>query len=315
VPTPEEEPDIVIHTNVPYVEGGHLKQQLDIYLPTDPNGPLPTLLAFRGLNIEGTGACVPPTSNLHPFSLRTHDSLARHFAERGYAVVLVNYRFPSEPFQQQMVQDAFCSLAWVHANAGTYGFDSQRVAVFGEQYGAMIAAMLGTMDDPSLLMEGCPHALPASDWAKGVVTYEGLFFTPEGCSSIGFYTTILLNSNRMASQVPYREMADIVERLHNLPPRDWHGSAELDERDKKVAQMLPLYWVDGSEPPFLLVHGLKDECMIASESETLGAELQAAGAKTNLLLLPDAGYASLRDQESSQEIFEAIEAFLNDLFE
>jgi hypothetical protein len=32
-------------------------------------------------------------------------------------------------------------------------------------------------------------------------------------------------------------------------------------------------------------------------------------------LLPDASFASLMDQESSQQIFEAIEAFLNELFE
>jgi acetyl esterase/lipase len=312
VPTPEEEPDVVVNSNVPYVEGGDRKQKLNIYLPPQAEGPLPTLLAFRGLNLEGSGACIP-MSDIHPVSLQTHESLARYFAERGYAVVLVNHRFPSEPFQMHVIRDAFCSLAWVHANGEEYGFDPQRIAVFGERYGAMVAAMLGTVDDPSVLMEGCPHTLPESDWVKGVVTYEGLFFTPEGCSSVGLYTTLLVNSNRMASQVPYKEMEDILQRLQDLPPQDWRSSAELDERDKEIAQMLPQYWVDGSEPPFLLVHGLKDECVLASESETLGSELQAAGVKAELLLLPDASFSSLMDEESSQDILEAMEAFLDDL--
>jgi hypothetical protein len=117
-------------------------------------------------------------------------------------------------------------------------------------------------------------------------------------------------------------MVDILEKMHDLPPRDWHSSADLEERDKKVAQMLPLYWVsdredawgDGNEPSFLLIHGLKDKCVIASESETFATELQAAGAEAELLLLPDAGFVSLMDQASAQEILEAMEGFLNELF-
>ncbi len=318
--TPTSEPDFPTHADLPYVGDGHPKQKLDVYLPPGGDGPFPTLLVIHGLKLMAGSTDV---ASLGSTGKKEHDSLARYFAERGYAVVLIGYRWPSEPLQQQMTRDAFCALAWVHANAESYGFDAQRIAAFGVNWGAAIAAKLGAVDDPGPFLEGCSHPLPESNWVQGIVTYGGHFFTPGYSLAVGFFLKAFARSSGMLSEMPYRELEKVFETLGGLPPREWREGKGLDDKARKVAPMLPLYWIDGSEPPFLLVDGDLELLSLsipyisntAAESEVFAGELQAAGVDAELLVLPDARWASLLEEESSKEILEAVDAFLVELFE
>jgi acetyl esterase/lipase len=256
-------------------------------------------------------------------SKKDHDSLARHFANMGYAVVLIDYRYPSEPFEQQMTRDAFCALAWVHANAERYGFDAQRIAAFGDNWGATIAAQLGAVDDPGPFLEGCSHPLPESNWVQGIVTYGGHFFTPEYSLAVGFFLQTFAKSHGMLSEMPYRELEEVFETLAELPLREWREGEGLDEQARAVAPMLPSYWIDGSEPRYVLIDGELELLALtipyisdaAAESEVFAGELQAAGVDVELLVLPDARWASLSEEGSSKQILEAIEAFLVDVLD
>lgn len=49
-------------------------------------------------------------------------------------------------------------------------------------------------------------------------------------------------------------------------------------------------YVDGDEPPFLLIHGGKDRVVEARDSIELDAKLRANGGQSTLLLVPDAGH-------------------------
>lgn len=51
-------------------------------------------------------------------------------------------------------------------------------------------------------------------------------------------------------------------------------------------------FVDGDEPPFLLVHGADDRVVEARDSTELAAKLRAAGGDAEALLLPGAGHAA-----------------------
>jgi acetyl esterase/lipase len=312
---------LLTHADLPYVEDGHPKQVLDVYLPPGGDGPFPTLLVIHGLKLlPGTTG----VGSLGSAGKKEPGILARSFANRGYAVVSIGYRWPSEPFEQQMTQDAFCALAWVHANAQRYGFDAQRIAAFGDNWGAAIAAQLGAVDDPGPLLKGCPHPLPESNWIQGIVTYGGHFFTPEYSLTVGNFLQTFAKSSGMLSEMPYKELEKVFETLGGLPPREWRiGGEGLDEKASKIAPMLPLYWIDGSEPPFLLIDGELDLFFlstvlspeIAAESEVFAGELQAAGADVELLVLPDARWSSLSEEESSVDIVEATEAFLADVLD
>lgn len=49
-------------------------------------------------------------------------------------------------------------------------------------------------------------------------------------------------------------------------------------------------YVDGDEPPFLLIHGGKDRVVEARDSIQLDAKLRAKGGQSTVLLLPEAGH-------------------------
>jgi dipeptidyl aminopeptidase/acylaminoacyl peptidase len=86
------------------------------------------------------------------------------------------------------------------------------------------------------------------------------------------------------------KITDIFAELNAIPPDTWRDSGDLSEQARQVAQGLPLYWLDGSEPPFLLIHGQEDGFVPATESEAFAARLQAAGVEVDLQLWPGAGH-------------------------
>ncbi len=57
----------------------------------------------------------------------------------------------------------------------------------------------------------------------------------------------------------------------------------------------PVNFVDGDEPPFLLLHGDKDNKVWKQNSEHLAARLQAAGEPVRLRILPGIGHLRLVD--------------------
>ena len=91
---------------------------LDVHLPEAADGPLPTLLL-----LHGTGWGDHYYGNKAIF-----DAMATYFSERGYATVSPNWLLGTFPPDRSMFSNAFCALAWIHSNAGTYGFDPGRIA-------------------------------------------------------------------------------------------------------------------------------------------------------------------------------------------
>jgi len=275
---------------VAYIDDGDPRHTLDIYLPEGGAAPLPTLFVIHGPGGTKEGL----------------NGLAGYFVERGYAAVLTDYRYPFELSRPLMFQDAMCSLAWVHDNADAYGFDRERIVVFGYSLGGLIAATLGSVDDTSQLLEGCPHQLPQSGWTQGVATYAAVLVTPEVCLTASW----CMAGAAEANGITVTQMLEIFEDLREVPPSTWRDSREISEEARSFAQTSPLSWVDGSEPPFLIIHGSSDDVVPPAESEAFAAWLEGAGVEVELMLLPGAGHFSIIPSSPSfMDIAEAVEVF------
>ncbi|MDE6202371.1 MAG: alpha/beta hydrolase, partial [Lachnospiraceae bacterium] len=61
--------------------------------------------------------------------------------ERGYAVVSVDYRKSAEAVFPAALADVKAAVRFVRANAETYGFDPEHIAVWGESAGAYLSLM------------------------------------------------------------------------------------------------------------------------------------------------------------------------------
>lgn len=106
------------------------KQNLDIYRPdiASEMQPLPVVLFFHG------GSWRDGSKNLYRF-------VAVTLAERGYLVVVPNYRkFPEVVFPA-FVGDTAAAISWVIENADQYGGNPQSVFVMGHSSGAHMGAL------------------------------------------------------------------------------------------------------------------------------------------------------------------------------
>lgn len=76
----------------------------------------------------------------------------------------------------------------------------------------------------------------------------------------------------------------------------------------------PVNFVDGDEPPFLLIHGLRDKVVEAQDSRELAARLQRAKVPATLKLLPEGGHSTpllgLYQPVQAPEVLPAINAFV-----
>ncbi|MFF0410339.1 alpha/beta hydrolase [Kitasatospora sp. NPDC004745] len=124
------EPVGSVHDAVAAAEG--LVVPIRIYAPAAPtrSGPLPVTVFLHG------GGWVLG-------DLDSQDHIARITANRsGTIVVSVDYRLAPEYRFPAGIDDAYAALTWVAANAGGFGGDGQRIAVFGESAGGNLAAAL-----------------------------------------------------------------------------------------------------------------------------------------------------------------------------
>jgi hypothetical protein len=131
--TPLVPPRYSVVEDIPYGPGGP-DQTLDLYLPDASGRQRATLIVLN----SGSGNKGP---------------LVQWFAERGYPVLFVNVR-KRDPYPQP-VRDAFCAVAWAHEKVASYGLDPHSLVALGHSGGAVLAAHLGTVDDPGLYLEGC----------------------------------------------------------------------------------------------------------------------------------------------------------------
>jgi len=184
------------------------------------------------------------------------------------------------------VEDSFCALAWLHANAEEYGFDPNRVVVTGGSSGGYLASMVGTVDDPSIYLENCPNEYPSTDAVQAVVIYYGIY---------DFTNPDHLSPSDLGLLQPF-----------------W-GAAYQDIPAERLEEMSPMAQIDGSEPPFIILHGTADLDVPSVMSERFAAALEQAGVDVELVLLPDVGHAfelmSLSGEPMTQVLSE-IDDFL-----
>jgi acetyl esterase/lipase len=237
--------------DIPYAEDSP-KQVLDVYLPATGDGPYPTILAIHG------GA----------FRARSKDvyrTLGPYFAANGYAFVAMSYRLTTTDSYPAQVEDSFCALAWLHANADEYGFDPDQVVVMGGSAGGYLAAMVGTVDDTDLYLENCPNAYPADDTPQAVVIFFGVY---------DFTTLDDYNPGEQFGWLRYFWGAD----YEDIPA-------------ERLAEMSATEQIDGSEPPFIILHGTADTEVSIVMSERFAAALEQAGIDVELVRVPDANHA------------------------
>jgi len=303
-PEPVTTETSIIHRSIPYVPGGDFQQNLTLYLPLEAaagSGPYPVLVLAHGWSLSKTDYALKDTMQF--------------VNQLGYAAVSIDYRDDENGSAWKAHHDGACALAWIYANAEEYGLDTERMAAFGNSYGAMVVTNLALADDPSLFLADCPNGRPEARPFKGVVPFgAGAFGVPGEGLSIPTRAEALSPQTRLLFGFETLEgMKAVHEELAALPPSEWAASQELSPEAVAFAQLQPAYWADAGDPPLLLLYPEEDQFWPQAEYDAFARLLEEVGAAYTYLVLPGADHSNWnRDDPAGWQ--EPLREFLEGLF-
>jgi acetyl esterase/lipase len=167
-------------------------------------------------------------------------------SEYGYAVASLDFRLSGEaPFPAQ-IHDIKAAIRFLRAEASRFGYSADRIALMGASSGGHLAAMVG-LTGGDVTLEGEIGDHPAvSSGVQAVVSYCG-------ASNL---TTILSQSTPHGLSVREPALALFI------------GGHPSEVPDVARAAS-PVFHVDASDPPLLLIHGDQDPQMPISQSHEL----------------------------------------------
>jgi arylformamidase len=116
--------ELPMRFDVPY--GRHHAERLDVF-PAAGGGPAPVHVFVHG-------------GYWHRLDKADFSFVARAFPDA--ATVVVNYALVPSVDLDELVRQVRASIAWVHANARTFGGDPERITVSGHSAGGHLVAML-----------------------------------------------------------------------------------------------------------------------------------------------------------------------------
>ncbi|MGA2034698.1 MAG: alpha/beta hydrolase [Thermoguttaceae bacterium] len=120
--------DVKVVRDVAYVEGGHERNRLDLYLPLKAERPMPLVVWIHGGGWQGGSKEGCPAVPL---------------TGKGFAVASINYRLSQHAVFPAQIEDCKAAIRWLRANAKKYGLAADRIGVWGGSAGGHLVALLG----------------------------------------------------------------------------------------------------------------------------------------------------------------------------
>lgn len=239
----------ILHGNINYVNDTLQKHLLDIYLPPKVSGKIP-LVIF----VHGGGWLV----NDKYADIGYMKNTVAEIVSKGFALASIDYRFATEAVFPAQIQDCNAAASYLYDHADTYGFDKDRFAIMGFSAGGHLASLMGL--------------------SKNETIEE--FFLPGTNRSFNFRAVVDFYGPAELILFPGANDAKSPEGL-------LIGAAPLDRPDLAKAAS-PVNYVDENDPPFLIIHGEKDELVSPSQSQILSAWLTVKGVGNEMIIVKDA---------------------------
>lgn len=213
------------------------------------------------------------TSADHEKFLEMRYALAR----AGYVVAACEYRAVPNKFPA-LLEDAKAAVRWMRAHASEFGVDADRFGLLGDSAGGYVVQMAGATNGEKNWDVG--DFKEVSSDVQAVVSIYGISDLTTIGEGIG-------NENVHAS-------AAVTEALLLNGPafKDFAGaSVNADPQKAKAAS--PIGHVDGTEPPFLLMHGSGDKVVSPLQSKKMFEALQNKKVEAEYVLVRGAEHGDL----------------------
>lgn len=224
--------------------GSQRKVMLDLYSPRGTNAPTPLVIWIFGGAWRGGNRTSVPTPVMELLT-------------NGYSVAAIDYRLSGVSKWPSQVQDVRTAVRWLRLNAGRFGLDPNRFALWGASSGGHLALMGGfspgrntfTLNDQTVSLAGRSH-LTVPDHVQAIVSW----FPPTDFLAMDHFES---NFDHNSTESP--ESALI-------------GSA-LQTNAALSSTANPILYVHSNTPPGLIMHGTTDQLVPHNQSELLYAQL------------------------------------------
>ncbi len=244
-----------IDKNVVYGMYSGLALLMDVHHPAEPNG-------YGIIHVSGSGWNAPLSLDARPLKEAGHVEIeAKPLAEAGYTVFTVNHRATPRFQYPAAVEDVQRAVRFIRYHAERYGITPDRIGAVGGSSGGHLVSMLGLLDGAGDPEDESPINRVSARVQCVVARATPVTFL-EGGRAGALFLGASVNANTNPQSIEYR--------------RAWEAS--------------PISHVSSDAPPFLLIHGDKDESVPFEMSERLAEALRKVNVEVKLIRVAGAGH-------------------------
>lgn len=229
---------------------------LDLHVPDGP-GPFPAAILVHGGGFDQGSK----STNVRP--------LFQPLSDAGFAWFSIDYRLAPQAKFPQVKDDVEHAIEWVKAHAAEYHVDPSKLVLIGESAGGFMVNYIGTHETPETRVAAVVDFYGPSDYGKLAQMRRD---HPEQFD--------MKTANRHAA---------------NGGGIHFFGVDQLDESGtNKLTAMAPIRAVHKSMPPFLCIHGTKDDQVPFDQSTAFCDAIRKSGGSCKLITVEGGGHGLSR---------------------
>ncbi len=238
-----------LHGNIAYNKDTLNKHLLDIYLPPNAKGKVPLIIFVHGGGWLGNDKYA---------DIGYMKKTVAEIVSNGFALASIDYRFATQAIFPAQMQDCNRAVSFLIDNAEKYGFNKNRIAVMGFSAGGHLASLMGLSKNNNVES----------------------FFMKDTNKSFSFKAVVDFYGPAELILFPGANDPKSPESL-------LIGATPLSRPDLAKAAS-PVTYVDKNDPPFLIIHGEKDDLVSPKQSQLLSSWLNVVGVQNELIIVKEA---------------------------
>ena len=238
--------------DVEFARPGGTPLLLDLHVPDGP-GPFPAAILIHGGGFDQGSR----STNVRP--------LFDILANAGYAWFSIDYRMAPQFRFPQASEDVATAIRWLRSHAAEYHVDASRIVLIGESAGGFLVNYAGTHET-------------ADTKIAAVVDFYG----PVDYGKLA----------ELRRDHPERfNMTSINRHAANGGGIHFFGAESLDAAGlAKLHSVSPIFAVHKGMPPFLAIHGNKDDQVVYEQSPAFCDAMHKVGAVCDLITIEGGGH-------------------------
>ena len=241
-----------------YSGNGNPRQMLDILLPETPKPadgkPLPLVCWIHGGGWQNGS--------------KNNARFVTDLVKTGqFAGASIGYRLTNEAHWPAQIHDCKAAIRFLKANAEKYGYDADRIAVWGSSAGGHLVAMLGVSHNVKEL--------------EGTLGKHGDQSSEVACVVNYFGPADLLKMNDQGSKMDHNAATSPEGKL---------VGGEVSKTQDIAKSASPITHASRDDEPMLIIHGTKDALVPYQQSVDLEVALEDTGVPVILVTVDEGGH-------------------------